>query len=1076
MNAFDATAATTSLRGFQRATVAHVMDRYFGAERTRRFLVADETGLGKSLVARGVIAHTIERLLDDDAVSRVDVVYVCSSSDLAAQNLRRLDVVGDRSQRVTFADRLTLLAVDAHQLRMPARELAKPVNLISFTPGTSFDPGSRFGRADERALLLLLLRDQLHLEGWDWRGAQLVLQGFAGKSFPYAVEAMERRLEQVGGADPTIVRTFRRAARRTGLIRRFEHLVEGIGHRRSLTDAEQQLARSLVGDLRTVLAEAGVETLEPDLIILDEFQRFRHLLDPTSGPAAELAHQLFDHGDARVLLLSATPYKPFSLAEETTAGDDHFTDLLTTLRFLANGSSATVDTIAADLAAFRTAAITGAPVADIRDRLQDQLLQLMCRTERPQLGADGMLAEHANPADHLQPTDLLDYVALHRLAAEVDGALTVEYWKSAPYFANFMDGYQLATKVKDALNAGDPDRTHHVRQLLRATARLDRHAVEAFEPVDAANARLRRLVDDTIGAGWWQLLWLPPSLPYLQPGGPWADPDLASVTKRLLFSSWAATPSAAAALLSYEAERRIAEGSRYTEYTADARRRLATRLTYRTDGGRPAAMTTLALFWPHPTLAEATDPLEVARANPDTPIDSDTALQQTADRLADTLGGDGDARTSASEAWYWASLFGIPGALPADLELPAVVEALSGFTGETDETNGDGDDPDASEEPTRLDAHVRAAVHAMTRTSLGDVDRPADLSATVAAIGLHGPGNIAWRALHRLVHPDDTFDDAGLWTAAAVLSAGLRSLFSRHDTQLLLDRSSAPDDPYWRSVLAACAAGNLQAVLDEYLHHLRHNDFAGPLDNATLLRLAHTARRALALRPATYQATDPAHPGHNISFLGRFALRYGSRRGDTTAGEAKRLPEIRNAFNSPFWPFVLATTSVGQEGIDFHWWCHAVVHWNTPASPVDFEQREGRVHRYAGHGIRRNIAAAHRHAILNGPDTHPWDTAWAVATDRCDELGELAPHWIYPGPHKIERHIAPFPLSRDMARLANLKDDLALYRLAFGQPRQEDLLALLQRRGAHLDPAAIAELRIDLRPPLRTPPEPSVRS
>ena len=42
---------------------------------------------------------------------------------------------------------------------------------------------------------------------------------------------------------------------------------------------------------------------------------------------------------------------------------------------------------------------------------------------------------------------------------------------------------------------------------------------------------------------------------------------------------------------------------------------------------------------------------------------------------------------------------------------------------------------------------------------------------------------------------------------------------------------------------------------------------------------------------------------------------------------------------------------------------------------------------------------------------------------------------------------------------------LALYRLAFGQPRQEDMLAALQRRGIVATPERIAELRIDLRPP-----------
>ncbi len=35
---------------------------------------------------------------------------------------------------------------------------------------------------------------------------------------------------------------------------------------------------------------------------------------------------------------------------------------------------------------------------------------------------------------------------------------------------------------------------------------------------------------------------------------------------------------------------------------------------------------------------------------------------------------------------------------------------------------------------------------------------------------------------------------------------------------------------------------------------------------------------------------------------------------------------VRTAFNSPFWPFVLATTSASQKGIDFHRYCRCVVH------------------------------------------------------------------------------------------------------------------------------------------------------
>ena len=53
------------LKDFQRRTVDRVHERLWDADDpTRRFLVADEVGLGKTLVARGVIAKTIDHLWD----------------------------------------------------------------------------------------------------------------------------------------------------------------------------------------------------------------------------------------------------------------------------------------------------------------------------------------------------------------------------------------------------------------------------------------------------------------------------------------------------------------------------------------------------------------------------------------------------------------------------------------------------------------------------------------------------------------------------------------------------------------------------------------------------------------------------------------------------------------------------------------------------------------------------------------------------------------------------------------------------------------------------------------------------
>ena len=175
----------------------------------------------------------------------------------------------------------------------------------------------------------------------------------------------------------------------------------------------------------------------------------------------------------------------------------------------------------------------------------------------------------------------------------------------------------------------------------------------------------------------------------------------------------------------------------------------------------------------------------------------------------------------------------------------------------------------------------------------------------------------------------------------------------------------------------------------------------------------------------------------------RFAVAFGNQTLDD--GREARVESVSRAFNSLFWPFVLISTSIGQEGLDFHLWCHAVVCWNLPSNPVDLEQREGRVHRYKGHAIRRNLASTfgpdlNARAILAGVD--PWSELFAMAAAEATEAdGEMDPYWVFHrGPAKIERHVPVMPLSRDAAALPRLRKSLAACRLAFGQPRQQDLV------------------------------------
>ena len=80
----DAQAVLADLKDFQRRTALWAFERLFAeGDPAVRFLVADEVGLGKTHVAKGVIALVIEHLrrIGDE---RHDIVYVCSNAVFAS--------------------------------------------------------------------------------------------------------------------------------------------------------------------------------------------------------------------------------------------------------------------------------------------------------------------------------------------------------------------------------------------------------------------------------------------------------------------------------------------------------------------------------------------------------------------------------------------------------------------------------------------------------------------------------------------------------------------------------------------------------------------------------------------------------------------------------------------------------------------------------------------------------------------------------------------------------------------------------------------------------------------------------
>jgi hypothetical protein len=67
---------------------------------------------------------------------------------------------------------------------------------------------------------------------------------------------------------------------------------------------------------------------------------------------------------------------------------------------------------------------------------------------------------------------------------------------------------------------------------------------------------------------------------------------------------------------------------------------------------------------------------------------------------------------------------------------------------------------------------------------------------------------------------------------------------------------------------------------------------------------------------------------------------------------------------------------------------------------------------------------------------------------------------------RIERHIPCLPHSREVAQRENLRRALVLYRMVFGQNRQEDIVNyLLERLSPDEAEKVMALCRIDFSPP-----------
>ncbi len=658
-----------------------------------------------------------------------------------------------------------------------------------------------------------------------------------------------------------------------------------------------------------------------------------------------------------------------------------------------------------------------------KSALEHRLTKVIARTERSSAGerSSQMLIDAPSADVSLQAVDVRAFLGTQRVADVLEQGDLVEYWKSAPYLLNFMDVYAFKQALKEAVEDRD------VMRLVRANPEsfLDLGRARNYQTLESANPRLRGLLEETIDRGMWRLLWMPPAVGYYSLSGPFAALEPHKVTKRLVFSAWHMVPRAVASLLSYEAERRMmrADGTR-AELKREDRAKQRGLLRFGSSEGRLTGLPLFLFVYPCVTFARQCDPRELARQSLLAADEVVVLFEVRIRHLVEALSIEHETNGVVDERWYWLvpmllDIAGHPDIAGAWWERPNLAQDWAGI----ETAVGD-------EAWSRHVSEAAQTLAAFANRSLRLGRPPTDLYEVLSLAAASAPATVALRAFIRTAG-SDVLSSSPLIKPAAQTGRAFLSLFN-HAEVIEMIRAEFSEAPYWLRTLRYCHAGCLQGTLDEYSHLLRESlgcsDDPAPRDGGKNWHRAywctHPQNGIIACRRDYGSALCARAEDHEQ--VDAYAFRYAvwrrteRRRGSSRCGRRIRCYS-KGAGSRRLQLAILAfcsccSTSLGQEGLDILTYCHAITHWNLPSNPVDLEQREGRVHRFKGHAVRKNVAAEYSVEALGRPEADVWGAMFEIGRmKRSDEENDLVPFWLFPGRAKIERHVPAIPLA---ARLA----------------------------------------------------------
>lgn len=966
------------LKDFQKATVEHIVN-IFKSKKQRRVLLSDEVGLGKTIVSKGVI-QAVGELSDEYGIwddNTYRVVYICSNANIVKQNTENLgieDVMNIDESRLSMQH--FIVAKKVKELQKSKK--SKPIILIPLTPGTSFNLQTSAGNMNERALMFAILS---HLDDFkDHKTAlknRLNIYGANGDNWTDIIDKYEKDIKE------NVCTGYR------------ENICKEVVNDDCYQEAKDLLLKAIALNdynttnkaitlFRIIFCKISMKELNPDLVIMDEFQRFSSLLDlEGNSEEAMLTRTFFGKEDGPfILLVSATPYKPFTTLEELNENkiDEQYQDFNKLADFLFDGREDIVfQQVWHDYS--KELCHISSDNLDIliakKNIAEDTMYEAMSRTERYRNSSQDdtyLKISTGDIASYCQMQEVLD--ECNKMSEGRFGVKTLpmEYAKSSPYLLSFMDKYKLKEKLAKAYTE-HPWKIKQKQQYL-----IKKKNINTYERIPSCNAKLDKLSNILFGEKGEkhgeQLFWIPASHPYYKIPASNVFAKNHDFSKVLVFSAWEMVPRMIACMISYAIEQR-----------------------------------SISHAFPSATYTNTKENSE----------------KDALDKQEGEKAGTGRLRRESLELVTCCSDFLKDAYNPKAYLGNDLKEIKAGIKENFKNTSRF----TLVEQPTTT-KFLLEAIKLLDSNTEEKILISEDGLDTLVNMAIGSPGI----CFYRLLGNKDLAQEAA--------TKFCNNIFNRRYNAAVIDilYNKKSVQTYFKQVIDYCVMGNLQAVLDEFAYMI--DERSDGKRNVEKIQ----KRMIESFIDRNYQEIDTTESfGKEKKKKWRirthYAMPYGNIR--MTDQATNRANDVRLAFNSPFRPFVLASTSVGQEGLDFHWYCRKIMHWNISSNPQDMEQREGRIDRYKSLFVRRNVAKFH-------PETYTWNEIFDLARTEAKDKGfcELVPYWSIPQDmlksiaetdrEYIESIVPLYPLSMDYDRYRHMKSVLRLYRLTMGQPRQEELL------------------------------------